>query len=415
MDILIAMADIDSTKPQDEERTILDAIISYLSFLVSYKKLIIIGTITAATGAVLFSIISIVLPPQYSPLPNYYQSSAVLIIGQDNGGDMSLMLASLGFVSPGSSGDINYGELAIRVLNSRPFIDEIVKKHDIVDYYGITSRLLTNSRKAILNRSEFEYESRTGTLTIHFEDIDPVFARDVTNSMVSVLRTWFSEWEGANSQQELNAMEIKIKEVAQEMSRLEEEIKTFQEDYGVFSVEQLAESQATLIANLQTELIQTEVAIENYSRLSSIESQELYLLQAQRDSLRSLIRQIEQGEGGAGFQNMPSKDELPALAIEYSHLRLSHDIQMRIYQNLQEQYEIKRLASVDTSTFSILESAEIEELKARPSRSKICIIATIVGFILSIASAVVYSFIKSILNDPERKGSILGHKEKELS
>lgn len=391
-----------------EEKTQLEYLLSYLSFLLRYKLLIMVITFIAAAGSVTFSIISLRLPPEESFYPNYYQAYSVLLVGQDSVSGMASMLSGFGIdVSSFGGNEINYGDLAIHILQSRPFLDSIIEKHNLVEKYKITETIKTKSRQAVLLNSEYNYEPRTGILTISYQDTDPEFTRDMVNSMVEALQEWFQQWEGSTSQQEISVLKNKIEEVTQEIDRLEQELQSFQTKYGVISVEQIAEAQTAMITDLQSQLIQTEIAIKNYSGFSNIQDQELIQLQAQRDSLRDLIRQIESGQG-TGLRQMPSRDELPALAIEYSHLRMAYEVQTRIYQNLQEQYEIQRLTNTARSIFSVIEPAEIPDEKAGPSRGKLCIIVTGFAFFFSIAIALFIDFIKKIKNDPKKKSILKG-------
>lgn len=393
--------------PENQERTLIEGILFYLSYLLRHKTMIISITLLAAVGSVVFALISLRLSPERSPLPNYYRAYAVLIVGQGHGADVETMLASLGFDIPLGRDDLNYGELGIRVLQSRPFVDEIVEEHEIVTRHEIEDKVKSSSRRVVLNNSDFNYDPRTGTLIIGYEDIDPEFAMNVVQSMVGNLQDWFRNWDGTSTQQQLSAMKQKIEEVSQEISRLENEIQAFQSKYGVMSVDQLAQAQTAMITDLQTQLIQTEVAIKNYSGFSNIEDQELIQLRAQRESLQELIRQIESGQGTGGRQ-MPSREELPALAISYSHMRMSHEIQMRIYQNLQEQYEVQKLATSGESVFSVLEPAEIPDEKSRPSRGELCMIITLIGFFTSIALALIIDLVRNIKNDPEKRKLLKG-------
>ncbi len=390
-----------SSTSYQKQKTFIEYLLFYISYFLQHKRLIIIITLLAAIGSVVYSLISLKLPPEESYLPNYYRADSVFIVEQGHGADVQTMLASLGFDLPLGRDDLNYGELAIRVFRSRPFLDEIVDEHNLIQRYEIEENVKTRSREIVLNSSDIQYEARTGTLTIGYTDIDPVFARDVVQSIVTNLQEWFEEWEGTTTMRQIDAMETKIEEVSKEITRLEEEIQAFQSKYGVMSVDQIAEAQTAMITDLQTQLIQTEVAIKNYSGFSNIEDQELIQLRAERDSLRELIQQIEQGTGLAGRQ-MPSQNELPALAINYSHLRMAHEIQMRIYQNLQEQYEVQKLSTTNASVFSVLEPAEIPEEKSGPSRGKLCMIVTALGFFASIGIAVLIDGIRNVKNDPDK-------------
>ena len=394
---------------KSKERTLLEGILYYLSFLIKHSKTVIIGTSFTAIGIVIFSIITIKLPPEISPMPNHYVSSAVLIAGERSVNDMTTMLESIGITIPRS--EMNYGELGIRVLQSRPFLDTIIKENGIIAKYEITEKVKTNSRKMLLKKSTFSYEPRTGSLQISYEDTDPRFARDVVNSMVDNLQKWFQQWEGTSSGQNLKALEVKLEEVSQEIRRLEEEIKRFQTTYSVYSVEQLAEAQDEMINDLQGQLIETEVAIRNYTGFSTIQDQELIQLQSQRDSLQELIQQVEKGHG-TGVRPMPSREELSSLAVEFSHLQMNHQIQMRIFQNLKEQYEVQKLtATSETSPFSILEPAEIPDEKSRPSRGEISVIVTVFGFFISLGGALFFDLVHQIKNDPSKTALLKGKKK----
>ena len=100
----------------ENERTLLEGLLFYAAILLKYKKLILITTITAAVLAVVFSIISLKLPPEESPLPNIYRAYAVVIFqeGAGGGASMSSMLSAFGVESAGGSTDSS--QLAMQVL-----------------------------------------------------------------------------------------------------------------------------------------------------------------------------------------------------------------------------------------------------------------------------------------------------------
>ncbi len=390
-----------------QERPPLEALLHYISFLLRYKYFIFGVTSFFAVSVVVFSLISIRLPPEKSYMPNYFESNAVLIINQDTVSGFDSILTTLG-VSPDMAAEgLNYGDLAMNVLHSRPFLDNIVNRLNIAEKYNIDENVRTKSRRLLIQNSNIEFDMRTGTLQISYQDIDPVFARDVVQTMVDNLQEWFQRWEGTSTQQELSTVRDKINEVSVEIQRLEEEIKAFQKEYGVLSIDQLAEAQAERLSDLRSQLIQTEVEIKNYAGFSNIEDQAIIQLQAQRDSLQELIRQIEEG-AGSGSHKLPSLEELPELAIDFTHLQMSHQLQMRIYQNLMEQYEVQKLSVTASSVFNVLEPPEIPEEKTGPMRGELCIKVTLVGFIASILLAIFIELIKNIKNDPRKKKILKG-------
>ena len=93
-----------NTEQNDDEISLLDLI----AVLLHYKFMIIAVTGLAIIGAVVFSIISLKLPPEKSPLPNQFTPQAHMLIKEDSGssglsGSLS-SLASLAGVNVGGGG-----------------------------------------------------------------------------------------------------------------------------------------------------------------------------------------------------------------------------------------------------------------------------------------------------------------------
>ncbi|MDR2008982.1 MAG: hypothetical protein LBQ22_00685, partial [Bacteroidales bacterium] len=80
--------------PDDDEISLIDL------FAVLWRRrvMIIVITLIAAAGVVAFSVISLVLPSETSPLPNEYTPTAIMLINNasSSGGGLSSMLSSSG-------------------------------------------------------------------------------------------------------------------------------------------------------------------------------------------------------------------------------------------------------------------------------------------------------------------------------
>ena len=179
------------TQQSASERTLLESAFFYGSVLLRYKWLIVGITAAAAILVLVFSIVTLVLPPDKSPLPNRYRAQATLIVQEGQTGGLDSVVAALGLALPeqaeGAYGSLDYGQLALMVLNSRIILDPLVEEFDIINRYEITENVRTASRNAILYRAEFNYTRTTGVLTISYESIDPIYSRDMVNRMVELL------------------------------------------------------------------------------------------------------------------------------------------------------------------------------------------------------------------------------------
>ncbi|MDR2409577.1 MAG: hypothetical protein LBE13_15910, partial [Bacteroidales bacterium] len=85
---------VSDKKQGDDEISLIDL------FAVLWRRrvTIIVLTLVAAAGVVAFSVVSLVLPPETSPLPNEYTPKALMLINDSSssGGGMASMLASSG-------------------------------------------------------------------------------------------------------------------------------------------------------------------------------------------------------------------------------------------------------------------------------------------------------------------------------
>ncbi|MBN1837419.1 MAG: hypothetical protein JW820_16310 [Spirochaetales bacterium] len=388
------------------ERTLLEGLIYYLNILLAYKWLIIAATAVSAFAAVGFSILTLALPAERSPLPNQYKAEAALIVQTADTTGMSALVSSLGLTIPGGAGgpggELEHGQLALIVLRSRMIVDVLIEDFDILNRYEISASDRTAARNAALGGADFNYDQRTGLLRIGYESVDPVYARDMVNRMVELLNEWFMTKGGTSKLKQKNLLEDKLAEVSVDIARLEGRIQDFQTRHGLITVEELATSQSTVLADLRSRLVLTEMEIRNYSRFSKIEDPELMRLKAERENLQELIEQNERTFAGL---------DLPALFLEFARLRMAMDIQSRIFQSLSEQYEIAKLTLESEPVFQVLEWAEVPDRKSSPSRGTICMITVVLAGLASVVLALLLNTLRKLYSDAGRLRRLKGRVE----
>ena len=385
------------------ERTLVEGLLHYLGIVLRYKWFVVGVTAVAAIGSVTFALISLRLPPGQSPLPNYYEANAVLLQQRAGTSDSvsATIMSSLG-MEP-SRGAMDYGQIALAVLNSRDFVDRIVEQNRIIERYGLEHNARTWSRRLVLGASTFSYDPRTGMLGIVYQDIDPEFAAQMVDSIVNELIRWFAARGGSDRLLAVQTMEEKLLEVEDRIREIEGEIEEFQRRYGVLRVEEIAQTQTDLIAGLQGQLIALDLQISNQEQVSRLESDpELVSLRAQRQNVLNLMDRIRSGYTG-GREQLPPREQLPGLAAQYSRLQMDLEIQGRIFQALTERYEVARLTADTDPAFTILVPVEVPEEKAGPSRAQLVMATTAGGFFGSIVLALLIHGLRAILRDPEKR------------
>ena len=376
---------------------------------------LVIGITALATSIVVgFLVLSLVLPPELSPLPNIYRPSALLLINQESGGIAQRALSLAGVDLPLASTGPRYGDLATTLLATKSTIDLIAEEFDLATRYGITRNVRGKVREAFRKRATFDFDLETGTLTIAYEDYDPAFAAGVVNRLVPILEQRFAAIEGDHSRRVRDLLAARYAEVEQQIVRYAERIKEFQHRYGVLDVDTLTQEQVTLMAAVGHELILKEVQIQNYSDVAFIDDPALTLLRVERKNLMQLLAEMESGY--SEYERvLPAQDEIPDLAIEFAQLRLELAVQTEIYKLLSQQYELAKLeVEGQAPILQVLELADVPDLKAGPSRTQIALLSSFFALGAAVLVVVLRNSIRRHMDRSRSKQSPLNRGQEEL-
>jgi len=388
-------------------------LISIIGILYRYKWIIIGITLAVAVGTVVFSIISLVLPPDISPLPNRYQAEALVLIDEEGGGGgIADAIAQTGLsLLPGLSipSDGGYGELAVRLLSGNTIVDTIVDEFDIVERYKIKRFVKDNAREEVREHSTVQYESETRTVSIAYEDREPQFAADVVNRMVELLDLRFSAVGINREARKRDMLQEKLVDIEKDIIELEEEIQAFQRRYGTIDPQTYAREHITILAEMRARLIAKEIEANTYAQLTRIDDPVAARMRAEREQLEQTIADMERlyfgGTASSSNSSSPetefSEADIPELAVRFGRMERELLVQSKIYEVLRQQYEVARLsAEGEELIFQILEVADVPVLKSGPSRSVLCIVVTFAAFFLSVVLVFVLNAIRNVRSDP---------------
>ena len=326
---------------EDDEISVIDL----FAVLLRYKFLIIAITGIAMIGVLVFSVVSIMQPPEKSILPNEYTPSAAILISNNSGTDVSSLLSSSGLGSLASLAGVSVpttqsnSALAGYIISSNYVLDKVIEKFNLVERYQIKDNPVGNTRKALQENLKSNNDDETGIFTVSFTDIDPVFAKEVVNYAVEILEERFTS---------LNVDQDKITQ-----KNLEENIKN---------------SYATII--------------ELQDKITELENSVSY---------------------PTPTYNMPS------IVRDTTMIKMELSAQQEIYKQLKAQEELLKVKMAsEQPAFQVLEYAEVPDLKSGPSRGMLCIIVTFAAFFFSIFLAFLLNALKNIKNDPEAMKKLRG-------
>jgi uncharacterized protein involved in exopolysaccharide biosynthesis len=335
--------DPSAKKDPDDEISLIDL------FAVLWRRKIMIITIVviAMVCVVAYSVLSLVLPPEKSPLPNRYAPEALMLINdrKSSGGGLSSMLSSSGLGGLASlagfklSSGQTYSQLAVYLVGTNTLLDMVVDRYDLINRYKIKKHPRTESRNNLKKQLIAEYDDESGVLSLSFFDRDPVFARDVVNFCAAYL-------------------EDRFEALGLDQNKIEKE-------------------------NLETSIANTYGEIQNLEKES-----------------HRLEQSVLRGN---------SPGTIPSITLDLNRIQLELQAQRQVYAQIKVQYELLKITMTsETPVFQMLEYAEVPDRKSGPSRGRICIIVTFAAGFFAVFLAFVLNAVENIKKDPEAMAKLKG-------
>ena len=266
----------DNSQPNDDDEI---SLIDLFAVLWKRKWMIIGITVAAMVAVVVYSVISLMLPPEKSYMPNEYTVSSTMLIREDdsssgiNPGGASSMASLLGISIP--SGGSNTSSLILYLIKSDLFLDAIVKQFDIINKYEIEKSPIANGRDAVRELVTAEFDSGTGVLKLSCKSTDVQFAFDVVNFTVEWITTKLEELgidndeiSKENLEKNLDSAWKEIQKLTYDLKKLTSEIaegrklRTTDTTLEQYKIEMELEDQKTVYAQLKSQLEMLEIQMQ---------------------------------------------------------------------------------------------------------------------------------------------------------
>lgn len=334
---------------QEEEISLIDL----LSVVLKHIRLVIGLPFIAAILILIFAIISIVMPPEKSPLPNLYTPTAYMLINDESsaGGGLSSLINSSGLgglanmAGVSTSAGATYSSLALFLATSNTFLDAVVDEFGLIERWEIEKHPRFESRKALKEVLVASFDEDTGIFSLSFTDYDPEFAQKIVNYSVNYIEKLF--------------LELGIDKNLLEKRNLEESITSSYNE----------------IIRLQKEIQNLEHSVSHSVTASNV----------------------------------------PSIILDTSMLKLELTAQEQVYTQLKTQLEMLKITMMsEKPVFQILEKAEIPDRKSEPSRGMLCIIVVFAAFFIAVFLAFFLNAIENIKKDEDAMSKLSVWKKKDV-
>lgn len=354
--------------------------------LKKHYKLVLIMPLIVAILVALYSL----------TMPNYYKSSATLYVQSKSGG-LSSVLSSIpmaGMLGLGQISDSGYLEA---FLKSNTMSGIIIQKFGIATNTAIVGPnpkpasdvkyddLLNTVNKTV----SIGNDAKSGLITISAETMDANLSAQITNSYIEHLTRFANEPQ----RKKLLFLSEQLAQVTKDLNEAQESLKKFQDENKMFTLEEYAKSIVERMTKLQTEKFSTEVSMQTQDRLmqSFGSMPELIKLEALKVAEATRIKAISDEI----TVTQTAMESLPKLALDFARLRVALSVKEKLFTMITEQYELAKIAIADeSSAFDVIDSPLVPELKSKPKRATMVILAGLLAGVIGVFSSFLIEFIQ---------------------
>jgi tyrosine-protein kinase Etk/Wzc len=357
------------TPPLNENvsgKAVSHSLIEFLTVIVKHKWFLFLFIFIITTSVTLWALLS----------PKWYKASASVLPAEQT--DFLSALGGLSSLVKGFTPSKGLAALTgnteldryIAILKSATLTDDVIKKFDLVKEYELEGEYHEKVVKEFISNLNIEVQDE-GNLLVSVYDKSPQKAADMANYMVERLNEINTRLSVTNAKANREFVEKRYLENKNDISDLENQMKDFQQKYGVVAVPEQLESTVKVMSEIYGDLFKKEVAVNVVKKTYGDNSPLLKQLETEANELQKKIDAINKGTTFTDGVNLiiPFK-KAPDLANKYLKIYRDLEIQYKILEFVQPMYEQAKVEEVrNTPSVLVLDRAGPPERKAKPKGS----------------------------------------------
>ena len=337
-------------------------------------------------------------------MPTYYAGKARMLPPQQGQSFAAAMADQLGGLGPllgmMSGGGLlkNPGDLYVAMLKSRTVADRLIDRFSLMSLYK--KKLREDARAQLAGLTEIA-ANKDGTISISVEDRDPKRAAEMANAYIEELEKLTRNLAVTDASRRRIFFEREAKTANDDLAAAEQELKKTQEATGIIMLDAQSRVMLESYAELRAQVSAKEVEVRAMQAYATPENPDLIRAQNQLKALRSQLARYEAGTGGRPLEDT-SLEKLPSNALQYARKLREVKYRELLLQLLLKQYEAAHIDEAkDAPMIQPLDPALIPERKSRPHRGIICIVMTMLAFLLACGWAFLREAIERAKEDPQ--------------
>jgi len=367
-------------------------ILDVLLILTKHKKFIFFTTLIVSVLIIIYSLI----------IPQIWKSSTVLIpVSQQQG--FSAENSIIGQLSSSFLKQSNSSKDVIPIIESRTFLEKIIKKFSIIEYLEITEEdsLVTNYLAVEALREEIidiDESIEKGTITINVFTKDKYYSADIANYITQELDKFNRVERLTKGKQNREFIEKRVHEIENEILKLTIKLQKFKEENDILDLSSQINIQMNVYAELIAEFEKKDIELKYSQEFYAKDSFLISKLKSEKENLRKLITKYEKGNPDELPKYFVNLNKISETSRKYYSIRLNLEIQNKIYEMLYPQFELSKLQEIrDLPTIQIIDRAIPAGKRSKPRRAFMCIVAFLMAINISSSYVIIIEVIQNYL------------------
>jgi capsule polysaccharide export protein KpsE/RkpR len=347
--------------------------LDYIVLMVKWKRPLLI--LAASLFVVSYIAIYLFIDPEY-------ESTATIMPTEDKQmSGISSLMKNLGNLPIGLGPSTRSADLDLytTIINSRPLLEKIIVKFDLLREYRLESmeKAVKQLRKKIKGRvndeNAYEIEVRAGSAQK---------SADIANYVLEELNRTVIDLNVTKSRNNRIFLELRYIEMTNNLRSAEDSLQYYQESTGMLEAKEQTKMIITTYSTLEAELISKQIELSILENTLSKDSPQLENLRVEvKEYAKKLDQMKKEGEDNGIILAL---NTLPVAAKHYIRHYRDVEIYSKILEFLIPMYEQARFdEQKDVPVLQIIEHPVPPEKKAYPPRAIFSLMITFGGLIIA--------------------------------
>jgi uncharacterized protein involved in exopolysaccharide biosynthesis len=346
----------------DDEISLLDL----LQTIVDNLRLLILGPLFVGLSALGIS---------FAIAPTFTAQTSFLPPQQQQGMAASMLasLGALGGLAGAASGLKNPNDQYVAFLKSNSVQDALIDRFDLMNRYEAEYR--ANARKALQAKVQIS-SGKDGLITVTVDDKDPQTAADMANAHVQELTQLMGRLAVTEAQQRRQFFEKQLQQTQDKLTQAEIALKSTGINSNVLKAN--PGSAVAAVAVLQAQIMAQEVKLGTMRGYLTESAPDFKQALNELATLRAQMAKQSQETAS------PAKAGQGSAQGDYISKYREFKYQETLFELFAKQFEMAKVdESREGATIQVLDKAAPPELKSKPKKALIAVIATLAsGFAL---------------------------------